>query len=98
MHSCSLLRRVSQRCDVPRAINHSDAASACESDASFLSQTHDIDKRRWGGSGEGTHTTTYTRPYSTYSSLLYLSSTGFTLDDHIADGIACFGGTGRSSS
>ena len=39
-----------------------------------------------------------TPPYSTYSSLLYASSTGFTPRDHIEEGIECFGATGRSSS
>ena len=72
--------------------------SACESDASFWPQTHDIDKRRWGGQRAQGPITTYTRPYSTYSSLLYLSSTGLTPRLHIEDGIACFGATGRSSS
>ena len=52
---------------------------------------------REGGSQVG-GITTYTRPYSTYSSLLYLSSTGFTPRDHIDEGIECFGATGRSSS
>ena len=85
--------------DVFRAINHCDSASACESDPVFCRASRlGIDKRRWGGARATGPITTYTRPYSTYSSLLYLSSTGFTLDDHIDDGIACFGATGRSSS
>ena len=84
--------------DVFRAIKYCDSASACESGASFLSETHDIDKRRRGGQRAQGPITTYKRPYSTYSSLLYLSSTGGTPRDHIDDGIACFGATGRSSS
>ena len=83
--------------DVPvRSITAAQAFGVRES--SLFKQTHDIDKRRWGGQRAKGPTTTYTRPYSTYSSLLYLSSTGFTLDDHVEDGIACFGATGRSSS
>ena len=56
-----------------------------------------IDRRSGQAGGEGP-ITTYKPPYSTYSSLLYASSTGLTPRLHIDDGIECFGATGRSSS
>ena len=84
--------------DVFRAIYHCDSAFGVRVGRPVLPQTHDIDKRRWGGQRAQGPITTYTRPYSTYSSLLYLSSTGLTPRLHIDDGMACLGATGRSSS
>ena len=70
------------------------SSGAVEHTSSCIDKNRTPDAR--GGSQVG-GLTTYTRPYSTYSSLLYLSSTGFTPRDHIDDGIECFGATGRSS-
>ena len=87
---------VSQRCDVPRAIYHCAQRVWLRVGPSTYSFASRIDRRMGQTGGEGA-ITTCTRPYSTYSSLLYLSSTGFTPRDHIDDGIECFGATGRSS-
>ncbi len=96
--SCPLLRRVAAMRDVLRAIANYEARVGSSSGAEHIRRAASTKiERQMGGQRAQGPIPTYKEPYSTYSSLLYLSSTGFTPRDHIDDGMACFGATGRSS-
>ena len=98
-HAAARCYGVSQRCDpFVRSITVHDAFWAAVGRVERRRRTTAKIERQTGVPRAKGPIPTYKPPYSTYSSLLYASSTGLTPRLHSADGIACFGATGRSSS